>query len=211
VLDPAATDASGVDSLTVFLGAPGDNLAPIATARLGLAPKTMPAFSENPQASNAGFSLSILPGVVPVGPTTLTLVAHTPGDANWQTTLQVVVPNLGPVAPPQPRPTPAPPPAIPLPPSWTPFEIQAPQAADSVPRTFILQMLAPSADRVEVFLEPDRDRGGLLVGSATLAQPTRAPIQVTVRMTPGAHTLYVHAESSTTGQEQSQALPVVGT
>jgi hypothetical protein len=210
VLDPAALDSSGVDSVDVFLGAPGENVLPIARARVGLPPRYRPTASDSPQVNSAGFALSILPGMVPTGPTTLTLAAHTPEDGTWLTSLQVVVPNLGPVAPAVPRPTPTLPPVVPTPRPWTPLEIQAPQPGTLVTRTFTLQVLAPSADRVTVFLEPDRDQGGLLVGSATVSQASRATIQVTVRVPSGAQTLYVHAESSTTGQQQSQALPIVG-
>jgi hypothetical protein len=209
VLDPSATDSSGVDRVDAFVGPPADGLVPIARARLGLPPKNAPSPTTTPQASNAGFALSILPGMVPIGPTTLTLAAHTPDDGTWLTTVQLVVPDLGPIAPAVPRPAPPPPAAIPTPTPWASLEIQAPQPGDPVPRTITVQVLAPSADRVTVFLEPDRDRGGLIVGSAVVKSPSRTPILVTVRLPGGAHTLYVHAESSETGQGQSLSLPVV--
>ena len=72
-------------------------------------------------------------------------------------------------------------------------------------------MLAPDADRVDIFLEPDRDNGGRRVGSA-LATPGESagnPLKTTVSAPPGSHTLYIHVTSAAQGQEQLLTLPVV--
>src|SRR2546423_1854457 len=68
---------------------------------------------------------------------------------------------------------------VPVPPTIPPglrAEIQAPQPGDLVGRSFGVQVLAPGADQVDVFLEPDRDNGGRLAGSASsspeLAKPS---------------------------------------
>jgi hypothetical protein len=88
-------------------------------------------------------------------------------------------------------------------------EIQWPHAGDQVTRSFRMLVLAPTADRVDVFLEPDRDRGGHLVGSTSTAQ--RRPgssLEVPVTAPSDAHTLFVHVSSMSTGQEQVIEVPV---
>jgi hypothetical protein len=90
-------------------------------------------------------------------------------------------------------------------------EIQAPQPGDQVGRSFTVQVLAPGADRIDVFLEPDRDQGGLLVGSASMAQGqlVGAAFKATVSAPREKHTLYVHVSSTRLAEEQILTLPVV--
>src|SRR5207302_1797451 len=98
----------------------------------------------------------------------------TPERGTWLSNMQVVVPSLGLVpAPPLVMPV-----VVPVVPTVVPrirAEIQAPQAGDTVGRSFVVQVLAPGADRVDVFLEPDRDgrrpRGGR--GPATNGERSR--------------------------------------
>jgi hypothetical protein len=147
---------------------------------------------------------------LPLGPTWLTLAAHTPEHGTWRNTLQVVIPSLGAVpaskAVARVSVVPAPNPGQRL-----YAEIESPQPGDQVPRSFVLQMLAPAADRVDVFLEPDRDNGGRLVGSAlgTPAVSAGNPLKTTVTAPIGGHTLYIHVTSVALGQEQLLTLPVV--
>jgi hypothetical protein len=85
-------------------------------------------------------------------------------------------------------------------------EIQAPQPGDLVTRSFGVQVLAPGADRVDVFLEPDRDSGGRLLGSAL--KVANMPLLAMVVAPPGMHTLYVHVHPATSGREEVITLPV---
>jgi hypothetical protein len=72
-------------------------------------------------------------------------------------------------------------------------------------------VLAPGADRVDMFLEPGRDHGGRLVGSASAVQAREAGtvFQATVTAPTGKTTLYVHARWVASGQEQVLTLPVI--
>ena len=206
LFDPAASDWPGVDALEVFVGPGSDGDSPLALAQLGLTRSDVATSFDNPDLRYAGFSVSVPLDGLPLGPTWLTLAAHTPEHGTWRNTLQVVIPSLGVVpasktvartsVPPAPRP------------GQLNAEIESPQPGDQVPRSFVLQMLAPDAARVDVFLEPDRDNGGRLVGS-TLAGSTGTPLKTTVSAPAGSHTLYVHVTSAVLGQEQLLTLPVV--
>jgi hypothetical protein len=71
-------------------------------------------------------------------------------------------------------------------------------------------VLAPSADRVDVFLEPDRDLGGRLIGSAGAPRsPTDTAFRVNVTVPADGHTLYVHVVSAGLRQEQVFTIPIV--
>jgi hypothetical protein len=100
-------------------------------------------------------------------------------------------------------------PAAPLPPFHA--EVESPQPGDHLGRSFVLQVLAPTADRVDVFLEPDRDQGGRIVGSTAIAPgtPVPNPFRLTLNLPADGHTLYVHVSSSVTGQQTLITVPVV--
>jgi hypothetical protein len=167
---------------------------------------------QNSDWTDAGFSISLPLQDLPLGATSLTLAAHSPEHGTWYSTLGVVVPNLGRVparvplvqANPLPAPALAPPPSAP---ALLHAEVESPQPGDQVSRSFVILVLASGADRVDVFLEPDRDDGGRLVGSSTLT--TGNLFKVTVNTPPDGHTLYVHVSSTSTGQEQVLTIPVV--
>src|SRR5712691_135393 len=164
VLDPSS-ESVGVDSVDVFLGGTSGSGTRLAGAQLGLPRTDVPAVLDNPDWSTAGFAVTIPLSSVPFGASTLTLAAHTPERGTWLSSVQVVVPSLGSV----PAPPVVVPVVVPAVPTVVPrirAEIQAPQPGDLVGRSFIVQVLAPGADRVDVFLEPDRDSGGRLAGSA---------------------------------------------
>jgi hypothetical protein len=63
---------------------------------------------------------------------------------------------------------------------------------------------------VDVFIEPDRDGGGRLVGSAIAArdQLPGAPFMATVAAPLGMHTFYVHVHAPTAAREEVLILPV---
>jgi hypothetical protein len=194
VADSSADDAPGVQSVDAL----ADGL-PIAHAQLGLARLDAPV-------SSAGFSITLPLSQIQFGPTPITLAARLAEGGTWLTTLQVVNPSLGPVPPARPViQVAAPPQVTPVP--RLAAEVEAPQPGDQVSRSFNLEVLAPAADRVDVFLEPDRDHGGRLVG--TLSQTPGPPFRVSVVAPVDAHTLYVHVSSSALGQEQVLTVPVI--
>src|SRR5262249_2780601 len=148
-----------VDRLDLFLGGTPRPDTLLATAQLGIPRADAPLAEDQVGPTNAGFVLTVPLSRVPAGIDVLSLAASSSEHGTWQTTLQVVLPKLGPVAPLQAKP--APPPSRIEPVERRPqMEIQAPSPSASVPRSFTIQVLAPGADRIEVFLEPGRDRGG---------------------------------------------------
>jgi hypothetical protein len=132
--------------------------------------------------------------------------AHTADHGTWYSTVQVVVPNLGavPVRTPIALPTPGALPVVPIP---LKGEVESPSPGDQVGRSFIVQVLAPGADRVDVFLEPDRDEGGRLIGSAPVPASNLAKLPVTASL--DGHTLYVHLVSTASRQEQVITVPII--
>jgi hypothetical protein len=207
LLDPSATGSTGIDSLDVYLGDPGTGTR-LTGALLGLSRSDPASILANPDWSKPGFSISLPVNSLPPGPTVLTLVAQTHDHGTWQSSLAVVVPNLGPSPSQQVAvAAPAPTPALPV----LRAEVESPQPNDQVSRSFVVQVLAQGADTVEVYLEPDRDSGGRLVGSATVPASTSAgsPVRITVTAPVDGHTLYVHVASSTSGQQQVLTVPIV--
>jgi hypothetical protein len=209
VLDPSGGSV-GVDSVDVYLGGTSGSGTRLAGAQLGLPRTDVPAVVDNPDWSTAGFAVTIPLSSVPFGATTLTLAAHTPERGTWLSSVQVVVPSLGSV-----------PAALVVTPLAVPVvvptvgpriraEIQAPQTGDTVGRSFAVQVLAPGADRVDVFIEPDRDGGGRLVGSAVMArdQMPGASFMATVAAPLGMHTFYVHVHAPAAAREEVLILPV---
>jgi hypothetical protein len=210
VLDPSSIGSSGVDSIDMFLGPDIATGTRLAVAQLGLRRTAVPSVSDNPDWANAGFSISLPLAEVPLGPTQLTLAAHTPDKGTWLSTLQVVVPSLGSV-PVRPAVAQTSAPLEPGPMPGLRAEIASPQPGDQVARSFVMDVLAPNADQIDIFLEPDRNAGGRLVGSASMpqARPAGAHSKVTVNAPLGDQTLYVHVSSTTSGQEQTFTVPVV--
>jgi hypothetical protein len=210
LLDPAASDSPGIDTLEVFVGADIDAGIPLAQAQLGLTRADGPSTPDDPDFAHAGFSLSLPLTDVPLGATWLTLAARTPEHGTWLSSLQVVIPSLGTVPAPRvvARVSALP---VPTPKQRLSAEIESPQPGDLVPRSFVLQMLAPDAGRVDVFLEPDRDNGGRLVGSASASPVGSAgnTLRTTVSAPVGSHTLYIHVTSAALDRDQLLTLPVV--
>jgi hypothetical protein len=137
--------------------------------------------------------------------------------------VQVVIPSLGSIEAARPLPVAAAPSADvaarPAPSDPPRLEVAAPQPGASVGRSFAVQGIVAGADHVDVFLEPDRDAGGALIGSGTpgelspairLGRPLGAGefIAPTNGVPRGSHILYVHAHSSITGQEIVLTIPV---
>ena len=211
LVDPAAAGSTGIDGLDVYLGDPSTGTR-LASAILGLARTDPASILANPAWTTPGFSINLPISNLPAGPTVLSLVARTDDHGTWLSSLAVVVPNLGPIPAPQaavtapvaaPAPTPVAPPIS--------AEIESPQPNDQVSRSFVVQVVAQGADHVDVYLEPDRDNGGHLLGSATVPPGTSAgaPVKIPVTAPVDGHTLYVHVASSASGQQEVLTVPVV--
>jgi hypothetical protein len=211
VADPSAEDTAGVDQVSILLGAPGQAGPVLAQARLGLARPDLAANPDDPGLAGAGFSVNVPLDSVPVGLQTFTLQAHTAEHGTWLTTLQVVVPSLGGVAASRPKVVVS---AVPAPAvsaaASAHLMVNFPGANDSVNRSLTIQgSAAPGIDSVQVFLEPDRDNGGRMIGSASRAQLADTAFQASVEIpSGGAHTLYVHVHSASTGKEEITSVPV---
>jgi hypothetical protein len=163
----------------------------------------------NPDWAAAGFSANVPIQSLPQGVSSVTLAAHTVDHGTWLSTVGVVVPNLGPVPARAPVAQPAPVRAaqtiVPL-----RAEVQSPQPGDQVSRGFVVQVLASGADRVDVFLEPDRDQGGRLVGSAvSTSASSTSTFKVPINVPLDGHTLYVHVSSTASRQEQVLTVPII--
>jgi len=190
---------SDVKSVEVRLAGSPPGVAPLATAPVTDADAADPR--------TAVFQLNVPLAQLPGGTSTLVLDAYSPAWGDWLTTLRVAVPVLGP--------DPAARPQAPLvaaatePAPLRPAEIQSPQSGDAVPRKFILQVLAPRADHVDVFLEPGRDHGGRIVGSASPEVSSSGAFHATIAAPAGPHTLEVHALSTASGKEEVLTLPIV--
>jgi hypothetical protein len=201
VVDPSAVGSSGVDGVNVYVGGPTDNGPLLAQARLGQARLDVASRFGNADWTTPGFAVDLPLTALPAGLANLTLAAHTPERGTWITTVQLVTPELGSAAalPPVAEESQAqaePPRPIEL--LGQRLQVDSPRAGATIGRTAFVQGMAldPGVDQVEVFLEPDRDRGGRLVGSATLRTAAPARFSVTITIPPGQHTLYVHARST---------------
>jgi hypothetical protein len=209
LVDPEANGTTGIDGLDVYLGTEPNPEALLTGAQLGLSRTDPPSILANPNWTKPGFLINLPLDGLPGGPNVLTLVARTHDHGTWLTSLAVVVPSLGSIPAP-PVVVAAPAPVAPPPPAFR-AEVESPQPNDQVGRSFVLQVLAQGADRVDVYLEPDRDRGGRLVGSATVPPNTSTdnPVKITVNAPLDGHTLYVHVASSVSGQQQVLTVPIV--
>jgi hypothetical protein len=205
VADPSASDGSaGIDAVSVYVG--GVPMVGVST-KMGLKRDDVASTMANPAWVDSGFTVNLPLDSLPAGPTMLTIAAHTPDRGTWLSNVAVVVPSLGTIpiklVPPVVAAAPVPTPAAPL-----HLEVEAPQPGDQIGRTSVMLILAPGADAVSVFLEPDRDQGGQLVGSVT-GTSGQSLFKVTVNVPRDTRTLYVHATSSVTGQQALVTLPVV--
>jgi hypothetical protein len=205
VIDPNVGPAT-LDGIDLFIGTAPSTDTWLATARFGLPRADLPGTADPAAGINAGFVFVLPLSRVPVGTNVLTVAARSPDHGTWLTTLQLVLPTLGPVAALPPRPgvmASSPAPVAPRP----RMEIQAPAPGADVSRHFTVEVLAPGADRVDVFLDPGRDRGGRLGGSASIGRVPTNSFQVLVSASAGPQSFYVHAHYAS-GSEDIVTLPL---
>jgi hypothetical protein len=207
----AASDsgAPAADALDAYLGSPASAQVWLGTAQLGLPRTDAPPADDGTAPTTPGFRVTVPLNRLPPGQNAISLVARSAQHGTWQTAVQVIVPRLGAIPTAVPR-APAPP-ALPAPvevPVRPRLEVQSPPPEADVPRRFTVQVLAPGADRIDVFLDPGRDRGGRLAGSASSAAPaTSTTFQVNVSATAGQQSVYVHAHFAS-GPEAVVTLPL---
>jgi hypothetical protein len=79
------------------------------------------------------------------------------------------------------------------------LQVLAPASGASISRGYQMELLATGIDRVDVFLEPDRDQGGRVV--ASIAGFDGPHVVLPVSLPAGSHTLYVHGHSSLDGSD----------
>ncbi|MBV9327577.1 MAG: hypothetical protein JO352_27865 [Chloroflexi bacterium] len=212
LVDPDASGSTGIDGLDVYQGSDPTTATLLTGAQLGLTRSDPASIVANPDWARPGFSINLPLDNLPAGPTTLTLAARTHNRGTWLSSLAVVVPNLGSILPPVIAVASAPTPSVAtLPAASFRAEVESPQPNDQVSRSFVVQVLAQGADHVDIYLEPDRDFGGHLVGSATVPIGVAAnnPVKILVNAPPEGHTLYVHVGSSVSGQQQVLTVPIV--
>ena len=208
IVDPSPDEAPDIQTVEVRLGGPAPGSAPLAWAPVTLPGPDTLSGSATSDGTTSVFQLSVPLAQLPGGATTLMLAAHSPLWGNWLTTLRAEVPVLGPDPAVRPLAPIAPAPVV-VPAPLRAAEIQSPQPGDQVPRSFVLQVLAPRADHVDVFLEPGRDRGGKLVGSASADTSSSAAFRATITVPGGPQTLDVHARATSSGKEEVLTLPIV--
>jgi hypothetical protein len=229
VVDSSAADGgTGVGSVELYQGAANDHGPLLARADMSISRAEPVTISGNSDWGTAGFSLRLSLASLPGGATPLTLAVHTTQHGTWLSTIWLTIPVPDATAPPpdlSPEPTATPRPRTgPMLGPPPRLVVTAPRSGATVSGSYVLQGSAydPSAttsqgtgiDRVEAFLEPDRDGGGRLLGDAVLVptdtssgSPQGAAYTLPVRVAPGPHTLYVHAHSAITGLETVVAVP----
>jgi hypothetical protein len=212
-VDPTAPDSTGITDVDLYAGGTF-----LAQAQLGLARPDVPQAAQNAAWSTPGFTLPLPFDALLSGSNALTVVVHTNQGAVWTSGLQVVMPAFGGILPAKalvsapstdaaPRPTPEAP----------RVQVASPMPGASVGRSFILQgLVAASIDRVDAFLEPDRDAGGPLVASAVPGSANGIRLNrvlasdefvADASVSKGSHVLYVHAHS-TIGQDVVVTIPI---
>jgi len=216
---PSVEGAGDVDGIAVVLGAPNAGGDVLAQGQIGLPGADAADLMQSRDVERVEFSVYVpLNGVSP-GPNTLTVAAHTAEHGAWFRTLHVVVPSVGSIRA-APRSIRADPDQAPPAPTLPPLlDVRWPTPGARVTPSFVLEGAAfdpvtrdrhtTDAHYVEVFLEPGRDLGGRLVGTARPGQFDGAEFRVLTTIPRGDHMLHVHARSVTTGREVVVRIPVV--
>jgi hypothetical protein len=225
VVDRAAQGWAGIDDVQVWLGAMDGGGRMLARALFAQSRPDVGSALGNPFWAASGFVASIPSGAVPAGSQTLSVYAHTPGKGWWFRQVQV---NASASAPP---PAAAPAPgqvsgaALPV------VAIEEPESGERVGTRdefeIIGYALDPNAarnqgvqstgiDRVEVYINGERDAGGVFLGQAeqafsSTAAESRYGSQFAsagwrLRFKPTqfkaeGHELYVYARSVVSGKE----------
>jgi hypothetical protein len=215
VVNTAHGDGPGISGVDVYLGSPGQGVL-LGSGQVSNPRPEIESMLGNPYWVNAGFQLDLPEDSLPDGMANLTLVARTVEGTTWTATLGTIVPASAFVPPPTLTTTAPPPPAVAelAPPPR--LQIMWPNPGATISAGQLLQGVAsdPIAtigsgiDTVQIFLEPGRDAGGRLLGTATPARLGAEAFSLTLRLSRGAHTLDIHAHSSLTGRETVLLLPV---
>jgi hypothetical protein len=228
VVDRTAQGWAGIDDVQVYLGAMDGGGRMLARASFAQSRPDVGAALANGFWSASGFNAFIPAGALPAGTHTLSVYAHTPGKGWW---FKQVTVNASASAPTAPAPAPG----------AAPGQVQGavpPVIQIDIPKTnerigtrnefeivgFALDpnaarnqgSLGTGIDRVEVWVDGEKDLGGRLLGEAELGfSSTEAEQQYgaqfagagwRMRFQPtilkaDVHTLYVYAHSVVSGKE----------
>jgi hypothetical protein len=205
VVDTAHPDEPGIDAVDVYRGDPGQGGILVASGPVSTARPELESMLGNPAWVDAGFQIDVPPDALPVGVASLTLVARTTEGTTWSRSMGAIVPGSPAIV--------AAPVAQIMPPR---LQIVSPAPGATVSNGELIQGVAfdPEAtvgsgiDRVQVFLEPGRDAGGRLLGTATLGRSAPNGFTFVLRVLRGPHTLQFVAHSALTGLETVVTLPL---
>lgn len=214
VVDKAAQGWAGIDDLNVYLGRPDEGGKLLAKGVVAQSRPDVGVALGNPYWSVSGFSALVPGGVLPQGPTTLNVYAHTPGKGWWYkavtvnavsqaTQLQYSADPINVITAPKPSEK-----------QFTNKEYTI--AGYALDRNAALNqgVQGTGVDRVELYLDGDRSSGHF-IGDAQLAYNDvdaasygsrfavagwRFPFSPTTYKN-NVHVLYAYARSAVTGRE----------
>src|SRR5438132_3956209 len=199
IVDTTATGWAGIDDVQVLNGSTVLAHALVAQSRPDVA-----AATGNPYWAASGFDAVVSSGGLPAGPTSLTVVAHTPAKGSWSKQVNVTIAGGGAVV------------ASPGISTGLVLTIIAPGVGEDVLAnhngiirgvaydTRTRAELGVGVDRVQVYLDGPRD----VPGSQTLGTATQVENTWSLAWEPTKydhvrhHILFVYAHSSATGEER---------
>jgi hypothetical protein len=227
-VDKTAEGWAGADQMQVFLGQMGQGGTMLTSGAVAESRPDVAAAENNPYDANSGFSAAVPAGALQAGNQTLSVYLHTPGKGWWFKSVNVNVSSSAPAAAAGSATAPAPlvqgaaPPVI---------AIEIPTSGQTFTQRSGVQMvgyaLDPNAapnqgvqgsgiDRVQVYMDGERDSGGIFVGDADLgfsdqtaaskygAQFQGAGWQLVFNPTNfdrGVHQIFAYARSAVSGKE----------
>ncbi len=240
-VDKTAEGWAGADDIQIWLGTMDGGGKMLAKAIFAQSRPDVAAATGNPFWAASGFGGVVPAGALAVGAQTLSVYAHTPGKGWWFKQVNVTVSGSAPA-------TAAPAPSAPAPAGTAPVSggavpilvIEKPASGENInthSNGGLYQMIGYALDRnaalnqgsqgsgidhVSVYVDKERDNGGMFLGDADLAFSDQAAAtaygqqfigsgwRLTFKPTglhAGSHTLFVYAHSVVTNKE---ALETVG-
>jgi hypothetical protein len=233
-VDQTAQGWAGADDAQVWQGTMDGGGKLLAKALFAQGRPDVASALGNPFFTNSGFSAVIPANSLSAGPQTLSVYAHTPGKGWWYKQTQV---NVSASAPATANPAPAPsapagtaptvsggtPPIVVIEQPTSSTNIKTHDAVFTIIGYALDKNATPNQptqgsgiDHVSVFIDAERDAGGINVGDADLAfadaaaasaygpQFSAAGYRINFKPTAlhkGSHTLFVYAHSVVTGKE----------
>jgi Bacterial Ig domain len=225
-VDKSAEGWAGADQMQVFLGPMGSGGTMLVSGAVAQSRPDVAAAEGNPYFTDSGFTAVVPAGAVPAGNQTLSVYLHTPAKGWWYKSVDVSVSSSAPAAPSASAPAPVVQGAtLPV------IAIEIPGSGQTFTQRTGVQMvgyaLDPNAgpnqgvagsgiDRVDVYMDGERDSGGTFVGDAELgfsdqtaarkygSQFQSAGWQLTfnpTNFTKGVHQIFAYGRSAASGKE----------